>query len=265
MSNHLSWVVGELRLAGIDHRMMALLAAIAHTGSISQAAKQSGLSYKGAWQMIERANNSAPKLLVHTAKGGSKGGGACLTDAGQSLLTVFLNIQQQHQQFLAQLNQQLAVDPDRRLLLERLAVKTSLRNQLFGTISAIQRGAVNAEIKVRLVGGAEIKASVGLSTLDTLALQLGQDILLLINSIDIMLVRDASAAQFSASNCLSCQVLRVQHDEINAEVSVSLSSGELMSAVITRQSSQQLALAPGSELCLVFKANAPLLGVKQFA
>jgi len=56
------WLEGELRLAGmLDKRMIALLMAVDASGSINQAAKQVGLSYKGAWQMIERANNLAPK------------------------------------------------------------------------------------------------------------------------------------------------------------------------------------------------------------
>ena len=83
-----TWVEGELRLAGtLDSRIIGLLKAIDQSGSINQAAKQAGLSYKGAWQMIERANNLAPKVLITTATGGSKGGGTCLTGAGQSLLS----------------------------------------------------------------------------------------------------------------------------------------------------------------------------------
>ena len=59
-----AWVDGELRLVGLDSRMIGLLRAIDQSGSINQAAKQMGLSYKGAWQIIERANNGAPKTLV---------------------------------------------------------------------------------------------------------------------------------------------------------------------------------------------------------
>ena len=44
-----TWVEGELNLAGtLDSRMIGLLRAIDQSGSINQAAKQMGLSYKGA-------------------------------------------------------------------------------------------------------------------------------------------------------------------------------------------------------------------------
>ncbi|MGZ5526546.1 MAG: winged helix-turn-helix domain-containing protein, partial [Methylomonas sp.] len=130
-----TWVNGELRLAGLDSRMIGLLRAIDQSGSINQAAKQVGLSYKGAWQIIERANNGSPKTLVSTATGGSKGGGTSLTEAGHSLLELFTNLEQQHRQFLEQLNRNLADDPDTVLLLQRLVVKTSARNQIFGIIA----------------------------------------------------------------------------------------------------------------------------------
>ena len=59
------WVTGDLQLAGIlDSRIIELLKAIGQSGSLNQAAKQVGLSYKGAWQIIERANNSSPKTLA---------------------------------------------------------------------------------------------------------------------------------------------------------------------------------------------------------
>jgi len=148
------WVEGELRLAGaLDSRIIGLLKAIEQTGSLNQAAKKMGLSYKGAWQILERANNSAPQLLVATAIGGSKGGGSCLTEAGQALLALFTDLERQHQQFLEQLNRNLVDNPDMVLLLQRLVIKTSGRNQLFGCITDIRAGQVSAEVSVQLKGG----------------------------------------------------------------------------------------------------------------
>ncbi len=94
------WVTGDLQLAGIlDNRIIELLKAINKSGSLNQAAKQVGLSYKGAWQIIERANNSSPKTLVATAIGGTKGGGTVLTEAGQALIHLFEELQGAHQLF----------------------------------------------------------------------------------------------------------------------------------------------------------------------
>lgn len=256
-----SWVDGELRLAGLDSRIIGLLRAIEQSGSLNQAAKQVGLSYKGAWQIIERANNGAPKTLVSTSTGGSKGGGTCLTEAGRSLLALFARLEQQHQQFLKQLNRGLAGDPDTVLLLQRLVVKTSASNQLFGSISAVQAGSVNAEIIVTLKGGEQVITTITQTSLNDLGLKVGDDAVLLVNSADITLVIDSGATRYAARNCLSGSVIRIQQDEVNAEVIVLLAGGETLAAMITQQSAQSLMLRPGMSAWMMFKTNAPVLGV----
>lgn len=256
-----TWVGGHLRLAGIDSRMIALLRSIAQCGSINQAAKQCGLSYKGAWQIIERANNSSPKILVSTVTGGCKGGGTSLTEAGISLLSVFAKLEHEHDQFLERLNRKLMENPDACLLLQRLVVQTSTRNQLFGTVSAIVKGAVNVRITVDLAGGDIIIVGISLETLNKLNLAIGIDAVLLINSTDIALVGENVNFNVSASNKLACKIIRIQQDEINCEVSLLLPGGEILTSVITTHSLEKMALSIGSPVLAIFKANAPILGV----
>ncbi|MGY6276170.1 TOBE domain-containing protein [Methylomonas sp. MgM2] len=257
------WVEGEIRLAGtLDGRMIALLTAIAQTGSINRAAKQVGLSYKGAWQIIERANNGAPKVLVSTATGGSKGGGTHLTDAGHALLKLFTRLEKQHKQFLAELNQSLIADPDTLLLLQRLVVKTSARNQLFGNISAIQIGKVHAEVTLTLKGGEKINVTVPLTAIESTGLSVGLDALLLINDSDITLTTEADHERFIASNHLPCRVLRIQQDGLNAEVKVLLPGGEILAVTMTEHSVEDMGIEPGQALWAIFSNNAAILGAR---
>ena len=51
-----------------------LLQRIEETGSINQAAKKMGMSYKKAWEMVNRLNEIVGSPLVITATGGEKGG-----------------------------------------------------------------------------------------------------------------------------------------------------------------------------------------------
>ena len=256
-----TWVEGELRLVGtLDSRMIGLLRAIDQSGSINQAAKQTGLSYKGAWQIIERANNLAPKVLISTATGGSKGGGTSLTAAGQSLLQLFTRLELQHQQFLQQLNQSLADDPDMQMLLKRQVIKTTATNQLFGTISAIQTGAVNAEVSVELKGGEQIVTSLALTELKLLELSIGSDVVLLINDPEIIVITDLGDHPLSARNCLRGTVIRVQYDGVDSEVVIQLPSGDSLVTTITQTSAESLGLKPGIPAHAVFKSNAVILG-----
>jgi len=258
-----NWVEGELRLAGaLDSRMIELLRAIEQSGSINQATKQVGLSYKGAWQMIERANNLAPKVLITTTTGGSKGGGTRLTAAGLSLLKLFTRLELQHRQFLQQLNQDLADDPDMLMLLKRLVIKTSATNQLFGIITSIQTGAVNAEVSVELKGGEQIVASLAVTELKRLKLRIGNDVVLLINGPEIIIITDPGNSTLSARNSLRGTVIRVQYDGVDAEVVIQLPCGDSLVAMISQISALALGLIPGISASAIFKSNAVLLGTQ---
>jgi molybdate transport system regulatory protein len=261
-----NWVEGELRLVGtLDSRMIDLLRAIDQSGSINKAAKQVGLSYKGAWQMIERANNLAPKVLITTTTGGSKGGGTCLTAAGQSLLLLFTRLEQQHAEFLQQLNQSLAEDPDMQMLLKRLVIKTSATNQLFGIITALQKGAVNAEVLVELKGGEQIVASLALTELKRLELSIGDDVVMLINDPEIIINTDPGNYPLSARNCLRGTVIRVQYDGVDSEIVINLPSGDSLVATISQVSALALGLNPGISAYAAFKSNAVILGALSHA
>lgn len=63
-----------------------LLDRIAATGSISAAGRDMGMSYKRAWTLVETMNTQFREPLVASARGGTRGGGAHLTDAGRTIL-----------------------------------------------------------------------------------------------------------------------------------------------------------------------------------
>lgn len=70
-----------------------LLAAIDATGSISQAAKQLGMSYRRAWNLVDTMNRCFTEPLVTTATGGDHGGGARVTAFGRDVLARFTDMQ----------------------------------------------------------------------------------------------------------------------------------------------------------------------------
>lgn len=256
------WVEGELRLIGmLDNRMLGLLRAIEQTGSINQAAKRVGLSYKGAWQIIERANNLAPQALISTATGGSKGGGTRLTEAGNRLLKLFVKLEQQHRQFIDSLNQQLASDPEVMRLLKPLAIKTTASNQLSGRIAAVRLGSVNGEVLVELRGGETIAASLTLDEIEALKLQPGMDALLMINATEIIVAMEAQPDSFSARNVLPGKVIQLLEDEVNAEVVIGLQGNVSIAAMMTKAGARQLQLCQGIAAFALFKSNAVILGV----
>lgn len=84
----------RLRLVFGDHLVFGpgkaeLLAGIAATGSISAAGRAMGMSYKRAWSLVEELNGAFTAPLVISARGGAGGGGAVLTETGQTVLAAY--------------------------------------------------------------------------------------------------------------------------------------------------------------------------------
>ncbi|HXW19729.1 MAG TPA: winged helix-turn-helix domain-containing protein [Roseiarcus sp.] len=83
-----------LRLDFDDRRRLgpgkiALLEAIRDTGSISAAGRAHRMSYRRAWLLVEDMNRMFSKPLVLARPGGAKGGGASLTQVGDSVVALY--------------------------------------------------------------------------------------------------------------------------------------------------------------------------------
>ncbi len=79
-------------------KVSLLLEAIKEHGSLSKASKSSNLSYKGAWDLLNKINKD--DILVVSQTGGKQGGGSKLTSSGEKLV--------KHIQDLEKLNQILS-------------------------------------------------------------------------------------------------------------------------------------------------------------
>ncbi|MET0636931.1 MAG: ModE family transcriptional regulator [Chitinophagaceae bacterium] len=77
-----------------------LLQLIEQTGSINQAAKAMGMSYKKAWEMVNRINEQAIKPLVVTSAGGEKGGGSTISDEAKALMAYHKDLRDRFLRFL---------------------------------------------------------------------------------------------------------------------------------------------------------------------
>jgi len=72
---------------------IALLEAIRNTGSISEGAKQIGMSYRRAWILVDQVNGALKKPAVSAATGGKRGGGAKLTPVGEKIISIYRSIE----------------------------------------------------------------------------------------------------------------------------------------------------------------------------
>jgi molybdate transport system regulatory protein len=242
---------------------VALLAKIAECGSITQAAKAIKMSYKAAWDAIDMMNNLAGEPLVERLTGGKGGGGTRLTARGEQLVRNFQLVEQEHRRFVEQLGRQSGGLADDYLLIRRVSMRTSARNQFFGKVSSVKLGAVNDEIELDIIGGHKIVAVITHASTEELGLRVGAEAFALIKASSIILVSADESAKFSARNQLSGTISRLQPGAVNTEVVIDLPGGSSAAAIITNDSSNALELSPGKAVSAIFKASSVILAVPE--
>ncbi len=100
------WIArGEETFLGIGR--VTLLERIRICGSISEAARSMGMSYRHAWELVESMNRIAARPLVTTAVGGRGGGGAVVTSDGEEAIRFFHQLQADMTAFLEEKNRQM--------------------------------------------------------------------------------------------------------------------------------------------------------------
>lgn len=87
-----------------------LLEKIDEYGSISQAAKSMGMSYKKAWKLIDELNGMYSEPMIVKVKGGKSGGGSLLTETGRKTVEEFKCIEVDLIEFLQKKSEELFLD-----------------------------------------------------------------------------------------------------------------------------------------------------------
>jgi molybdate transport system regulatory protein len=77
------------KAASVGPGKIALLEAIARTGSLSQAGRDLKMSYRRSWLLLDSLNKSFRRPVAVLSKGGRGGGGANLTPFGKRLVAAY--------------------------------------------------------------------------------------------------------------------------------------------------------------------------------
>lgn len=243
-------------------RRLELLSKIDSLGSLSSAAKACGMSYKGAWQAVEAMNELAGRDLVSAQKGGSGGGGTLLTESGRSLLAAYRLFNEQMQHWMRELENLSPNMLDQLELMRKISMRTSARNLFHGTVSHIEKGAVNCNVTLSIGEGTEVVAQITLDSLERLGVELGSDAYVLIKASWVILTEDLNGAlKTSARNQFCGEISHIEKGSVNSDVTINLSGGQRMSAIITNQSLENLGFEIGDKACALVKASHVLLAV----
>src|SRR5690606_18707779 len=242
-------------------RRMALLAAIDSQGSITAAAKQVGLSYKGAWDAVDAMNNLAGEPLVLRITGGQRGGGARLTERARELLSLYQYLNQEHERFLAKLASVNRHDNRNLELIQHMMFQVSIRNRISCQVAAIAEGKVNALVTLQVGSALRLQASITQASVRSLQLAPVRRVIALIKASSITFDAAEPEGAPNEGNRVIGRVSHLIRDDAHVEVQLALEEGLTLTGTVARESFDALALKNGDQAAARFPANNVMLGV----
>ena len=208
-------------------KRMEILRLTGKSGSISQAARDAGVSYKAAWQAIDTLTNLAGVVLVERAVGGSGGGGASLTAAGEKLLSVADLLLQARSRVLSAIEQSQGVLPAS----FGMGLRTSMRNQFPCEIHKLEVKGQLVRVQLGLPDGSLLFSRITRASAELLGLKKKQQVLALFKATAVTIASTGRVAPASRvipggeGQALSGKVVRVSRSASGDEVSIQLPVG----------------------------------------
>ncbi|MBA2963996.1 MULTISPECIES: TOBE domain-containing protein [Ramlibacter] len=204
--------------AATDKRL-EILRRVGASGSISQAAREVGVSYKAAWQALDMLANLAGVPLLEKVVGGAGGGGARLTPAGERLLHAGSEMARSRSQVLARLSARSAGPA-----LAALGLRTSMRNQLPCTVAQVQVHGPLVRVVLQLHDGT-LASRITAESAQLLGLEPGLPVLALCKATAVQVERAGAGPTGPAVNVLRGRATRVARGDVGDEVAAQLAGG----------------------------------------
>ena len=241
-------------------KAISLMRAIDTEGSITRAAAAVPMSYRSAWDLVDNINNSSPQPVVITSTGGRNGGGASLSEHGKELLSLYTSLERSYETFSS-----TAAVRERGFggfftFMNGVCMKSSARNQLYGTVGRVEKGVVNSRIVVNVGNRLRIVSTITNESVETLELKEGSDVVALIKASSVILFADTTTTT-SAENLLKGTVAEIRPGKVNAEVILQLEGGKTIASVVTLESTRHLDVKEGAVFSAAFSASQVILAL----
>lgn len=244
------WLKNENSTFGA--KRIRLLEKVDETGSISKAANAVGMSYKAAWDAIDKLNNLADEPLVIKVTGGRSGGGSTLTPAARELIKTFYEIEDAHDRTLEELSGEKKTGISFFL--------ASTKNLFSSWVVSVVSGEVNATVGLRLRGEDLLAAVITRDSANRLDLKKGDRVYALVNESTISLLKgDGRNLAVSARNRLLGKVSRITSAGVSAEVEIGLPGGQSIYVTMTAASIDSMDLQLEDTVTALFKAQSVML------
>ena len=157
----------------------SLLRAIGRYGSISEAAKRTGISYKYAWDKLASIEKAIGKPILRRNRGGTSGGGAELTEVAMVLLKDYDRVKG----FVG------SVLGDHEYW-ESIGLKISARNRIKGIVDSVEKDKVASKVKIKIQVPVTITAVITKDAVEDLRIKPGDKVEAVIKATEVMVAKE---------------------------------------------------------------------------
>ncbi|WP_316347765.1 TOBE domain-containing protein [Desulfuromonas acetoxidans] len=242
----------------LSSKRIALLEQIEATGSLSRAAKLSGMSYKSAWDALAAMNSLAEQPLTEASTGGRDGGGTRLTEAGSRAVQLYRTIEKEHARVLTLLTENFEDYSHLYSLLQRLAMRTSARNTLQGRVVSLRNEGLLTTVEMMLDCGQPLLSQITTDSVQGLALAEQSRVFAMVKAPCLTFVA-ADCDQVVNPLCGTVLSSRQQGDLI--EIELDLGNQVQLSAVVPQDAVPCQQWQPGANLCATIPPSQVMIGI----
>lgn len=163
----------------VDPQTLELLRLIRENESISRAADSMSISFRHAWNLIDRLENQLRAKVLLRSRGGKGGGGlATLTKKGSELV-------REYQRVVKGIRGTVKEEG----FWEALNLKISARNKIRGSITKIKKDRVVAHVEIKSSTPVTIISLITSDAADELGLKVGDKVTAIVKATEVLIAK----------------------------------------------------------------------------
>jgi len=137
------------------------------------------MSYRYVWNYLRKIEKNLGEPVIEAYRGGrSGGGGARLTELGESLLDEYRRVECYLGEVLGDID-----------YWEAVGLKISARNRLKGKVVGVEKEAVTAKVKVQIIVPVVVTALISREAVEDLDIKTGDEVEAVIKATEVMIAK----------------------------------------------------------------------------
>ena len=232
-----------------------LLKKIDEHGSLAKAAKAMKMSYKSAWDSLNKMKKLSPQELIVSNSGGKGGGGSKLTTQAHHYIKTYELLYKTQQEFLKSIESHTQDVEELQLFLQRNSLRTSARNQIFGNIEQIKEGQINSLLIIAINNSLHVKASITNESIKELGIKKGKEVYALIKASWVKITLNQE------DNSISGTIKTIKKEKNIVEILLEINDKLTITSVMNLDEFESLHVEVEQSAYATFRPSDTIIGV----